>query len=171
MKKFMFFLVALFACGIFFTFSNYSKAKSISTKYFQMKGGHTFIAMLSGKSEVPSINSKASGKAVITFSKDGKELHYKITVHNIDSVFAAHIHIGTAKQNGPIAVVLYNDKTTGKVNGTLVEGTATSKDLIGPMEGKTINDLEKDVEKGNAYINVHTNQNQSGEVRGQLEKK
>jgi hypothetical protein len=39
------------------------------------------------------------------------------------------------------------------------------------MEGKTINDLEKDVEKGNAYINVHTNQNQSGEVRGQLEKK
>lgn len=171
MKRIVFFLIAVLTCGILFTYSNYSNAKPISTKYFQMKDGYTFVAMLSGKNEVPSINSKASGKAVITFSEDGKQLHYKITLNNIDSVFAAHIHIGSAKQNGPIAVVLYNDQTTGKVNGALAEGTVASKDLIGPMEGKTIKDLEMAVEKGNAYINVHTNENQSGEVRGQLEKK
>ena len=171
MRQAKLFIVLLFTGFLSISGINNTYAKGNKLIYKQMKNGKTFVAELSGKNEVPSINTKATGKAIISFSKDGKELHYKISVSNIDSVFAAHIHIGSSKENGPIAVVLYNGKTTGAVNGILVEGTITSKNLIGPMEGKKIKDLEASVEKGNTYINVHTEMNQSGEIRGQLHKK
>jgi outer membrane receptor for monomeric catechols len=47
-------------------------------------------------------------------------------------------------------------------------GTITSADFKGPLSGKQIFDLIKPIEDGNAYVNVHTNQNPDGEIRGQL---
>ena len=47
-------------------------------------------------------------------------------------------------------------------------GTITSDMLAGPMEGKTIADLITAMKDGNTYVNIHTEQNPNGEIRGQI---
>ncbi len=46
----------------------------------------------------------------------------------------------------------------------------TANKLEGPLKGKQISDLVKIMEDGNAYTNVHTEQNPKGEIRGQISK-
>ena len=49
-------------------------------------------------------------------------MKYTLNVTNIDSVLAAHIHMGKSTENGPVVVNLFiPSKATGKVNGTLVQ--------------------------------------------------
>ena len=48
------------------------------------------------------------------------------------------------------------------------KGTITSSDLKGPLAGKQISDLVNIIKGGQAYVNVHTEQNKNGEIRGQI---
>lgn len=130
-----------------------------------------FIANLSGGKGVPE--TPATGVAKFTLSADGKSLSYVINVTNINSVIGAHIHSGSAKQNGPIILFLFGNPTmtgppTGKVNGLLSKGNSTASDLKGPLAGKQLTDLVNLIKSGNAYVNVHTTQNPKGEIRGQI---
>lgn len=52
----------------------------------------------------------------------------------------------------------------------VVRGVLTSRNLVGPLKGKTIRDLIREIKKGNAYVNAHTIQNPDGEIRGQIKK-
>ena len=70
----------------------------------------------------------------------------------------AHIHQGKAEENGqPITSPL-----------SIGKGKITSTDLQGPLAGKQISDLVNIIKNGRAYVNVHTDQNQNGEIRGQI---
>jgi hypothetical protein len=87
-----------------------------------------------------------------------------LKVTNINSVIGAHIHSGSAKQNGPIVLFLFGNPSmsgppTGKVNGLLSKGNSTATDLKGPLAGKQLSDLVNLIKSGNAYVNVHTTQN------------
>jgi len=48
------------------------------------------------------------------------------------------------------------------------KGKITSSDLQGPLADKQISDLVNMIKSGGAYVNVHTQQNQNGEIRGQI---
>jgi hypothetical protein len=83
------------------------------------------------------IDTNAQGQAIFQLSPDGTELSYKLIVANIENVFQAHIHIGPAGVNGPIAVWLYPSTTPGagplgqgRIQGPIAKGTITSADLI-----------------------------------------
>ena len=41
-------------------------------------------------------------------------------------------------------------------------------DLEGPMKGKEISDLVSAMSSGVTYVNVHTQANPNGEIRGQI---
>jgi hypothetical protein len=70
----------------------------------------------------------------------------------------AHIHKGKSGENGqPITTPLQMGK-----------GKITSFDLQGPLAGKQISDLVDLMKNGQAYANVHTQENQNGEIRGQI---
>ncbi len=129
----------------------------------------SFKAVLSGSQEVPAAKTMAKGEATFTLSKDGKELLYKIDVSDIENVSAAHIHLGKMGKSGPpLALIDIKGKKAGEFNGTLAEGKITSKDLTGSLKGKTVQDLLKDIESGDAYVNVHTDRYPDGELRGQI---
>jgi hypothetical protein len=136
--------------------------------------GTTFQATLTGKDQNPPIETIAHGTASFTLSDDGSSLNYTISVVDTADITMAHIHIAAMGQNGPVATWLCPTKSNaapkpGKFTGVLATGTITAADLVGPLQGKTIADLVTDIKAGNAYVNIHTTANPSGEIRGQIQ--
>jgi len=140
-----------------------------------------FAVHLSGDEEVPARTTLAQGEAIFHLSKDGTALHYQLIVANIDNVVASHIHVGPAGVNGPVVVFLAGPFPAGggRTDGVLAEGTITEANLIGLLAGHPLSDLIAEMEAGNAYVNVHTNDGvdppntgagdfPGGEVRGQI---
>jgi hypothetical protein len=129
-----------------------------------------FHATLEGEQEVPPVDSDAKGFATFRSNNDGTELEYKVIVANIEDVTAAHIHLAPIGENGDIVAFLFNPEapTDGTTNGVLAEGTITSADLVGPLEGATLSELIDEIEAGNTYVNVHTVEHPGGEIRGQI---
>jgi CHRD domain len=129
-----------------------------------------FRAILEGEQEVPPVDSDAKGFAIFRTSIDGTELNYRLIVANIEDVTAAHIHLAPKGENGDIVAFLFNPvaPTDGRTNGILAEGTIRSEDLVGPLEGSTLSELIDEMEAGNTYVNVHTVEHPSGEIRGQI---
>ena len=65
---------------------------------------------------------------------------------------------------------MYSHRPLVPKSGVLAQGTITSDKLEGPLKDKQISDLVKPIEDGNAYANVHTQQNPKGEIRMQISK-
>jgi hypothetical protein len=142
---------------------------TISSSYAQTIPS-TFHAILEGDEEVPPVDSDAKGAAIFRTSNDGTELNYKLVVANIEDVTAAHIHLAPRGENGDIVAFLFDPETPteGRTNGVLAEGTITSEDLVGPLAEATLSELIDEMEAGNTYVNVHTVEHPSGEIRGQI---
>ncbi len=142
----------------------------------------SFVAVLSGDEEVPPVPTRARGVALFEVAPDGTAIHYKLIVANIYNPFMAHIHLGPRGVNGPVVVSLFGPVPPGggRFDGVLAEGTITAAHLVGPLAGKSLQDLLKAMASGNAYVNVHTNDGvpppntgpgdmASGEIRGQID--
>jgi hypothetical protein len=135
------------------------------------QGSNKFVAKLTSKDEVPPKDTKATGTADFELNNNGNMLKYKVNVMNIDKVTQAHIHSGKVGQNGDVVVTLFKSQTpTGPKSGILSQGDITSANLEGPLKGKQISDLIKLINTGGAYVNVHTEMNPKGEIRGQISK-
>ncbi|MFL6471997.1 MAG: CHRD domain-containing protein [Nitrososphaeraceae archaeon] len=129
-----------------------------TTAYAQgQQQSQAFTAKLTGKDEVPPVNTQATGMAQFQLSSDGKEINYDLTTTNLNGFMMAHIHQGKAGENGQPVAPLQMGK-----------GKIASSDLQGPLAGKQISDLVDLMKNGGAYANVHTQQNQNGEIRGQI---
>ena len=135
---------------------------------------------LTGDEEVPVRVTNAQGQAIFQLSEDGTQLSYKLIVANIENVVQAHIHLGQPGANGPIVVFLYGlvPAGGGRTNGVLAEGTITSANLINNLAGQPLSALVAEMQAGNTYVNVHTNDGvgavntgpgdfPGGEIRGQ----
>lgn len=133
-----------------------------------------FVAPLSGAEEVDPVDTRARGLAKFQLNRDGGELHYRLIVANIENIQQAHIHLAPAGQNGPIVAWLYPEEgqepelIEGRFNGVLATGTITDADLVGPLAGMSVDDLLQEIKDGETYVNVHTQQNPGGEIRGQI---
>ena len=138
-----------------------------------MAAGQSFTATLDGASQVPRVDTKASGEASFTVAPDGKTIEYTLTVQDLGDVDMAHIHLGAAGKNGPVVVWLYPAAGKPKVikgveNGQLAKGEITAASLQGPEKGKPLAALVKAMKGGDAYVNVHTVEHKAGEIRGQI---
>ncbi len=145
-------LAAVFSIGMTTTLLNAAYAQE-----------QKFTASLSGSQEVPPNTSTAKGWA--WFKPMGDNVWYKVNVTGIDKVTMAHIHGAKAGENGdPIAML----QISGTTNDTLAQGNITSSDLMGSLAGKSISDLVSKMQSGETYVNVHTDANPNGEIRGQI---
>jgi CHRD domain len=52
------------------------------------------------------------------------------------------------------------------VGGQIAEGQFNSANFAGPLQGRQLDDLIALRQNGTAYVNVHTEQNPQGEIRG-----
>ncbi|MCH7662170.1 MAG: CHRD domain-containing protein [Euryarchaeota archaeon] len=136
----------------------------------------SFSTDLSGDAEVPPVETNASGWASFELSEDGSEVHFEVYIDCIRNVNQGHIHLGGEDENGPVVVWLYPQETQEPetIEGlqrefTLAEGTLTEEDLVGPFEGESLDALAEAMEAGETYVNIHSEQNPDGEIRGQIE--
>jgi hypothetical protein len=119
--------------------------------------GMKFTAQLSGKDEVPPVDTTASGTTQFQLSPDGKELTYDLSTKDLKGFMMAHIHQGKAGEKGPPVAPL-----------SMGKGKITASDFQGPLSGKQLKDLVALMSNGAAYVNIHTQQHQDGEIRGQI---
>lgn len=134
-----------------------------------------FVAPLEGGQEVPPVETRARGMAHFQVSADGESVEYRLLAANIENVLMAHIHLAPAGENGGVVVWLYPPDgpppqlIEGRFNGVLAEATFTEADLVGSLAGASLDDLLEAMREGGAYVNVHTEQNPGGEIRGQIQ--
>ncbi len=97
------------------------------------------------------------------------EIEFKLKVKNIVGVTHANIHLGLPDMNGPVVAVLYGQwESSGRIEGDLARGSITEADLDGgPFEGDFPGFLDA-LGRGELYVNVHTAEFPSGEIRGQV---
>jgi hypothetical protein len=149
----MIFLLFLAAVA-FFTFSSFTSAQSATT-HGQEKS-HSMQIALSGGAEVPGPgDADGSGMANLTLNHDKGEVCYDITVKDIQSPTAAHIHLGAAGKSGPPKV------TFKKAADSTWKGCAGADKAL-------LNDIQQN--PGNYYVNVHNTEFPNGALRGQLGK-
>ena len=115
----------------------------------------TFKGTLSGASEVPPVTSKGAGTASVNLDTATKQVTYNVTYTGLtEPAAAAHIHCGAAAgANSGVAVAL----GAGPTAASPIQGS-------GAMTDAQLADLQA----GKCYVNVHTDANKGGELRGQL---
>lgn len=117
---------------------------------------YAFRATMTAKQEVPA--AKAPARAAGTFSArvigEGKlhTIRWTLTFRNLSGkAVAAHIHGGRPGKAGGVLLALCGPCSSGRT------GTAKIRSVVADK-----------LERGLAYVNVHTARNPGGEVRGQL---
>ena len=116
-----------------------------------MSSGKTVDVRLTGAEEVPPVSVPGSGSGRITVAEDGS-VSGSVSTTGVQGTMA-HIHQGAKGQNGPVIVPL-----------------TKSGDTYTVPAGAKLNPAQLSAFKaGNLYVNVHTDRNKGGEVRGQLQ--
>ncbi len=114
-----------------------------------------YHATLNGAAEVPPTKSEGTGTAMATIDTDSKMLSYKVQYTGLSGqVMMGHFH-------GPAAA---------SENAAILISMVTK--LNSPILGMAkLSDTEiADFQAGKVYVNLHTKENPTGEIRGQLEK-
>ena len=107
--------------------------------------------MLSGSQEVPSVSTSAAGDGAITVGSD-RSVSGSLTTSGIMGI-SAHIHEAAEGKNGPVIIPL----------------TKTSDGVWSVPAGAKLTEAQyKSYEAGDLYINVHSEEYKSGEIRAQM---
>ena len=117
----------------------------------------TFTAVLtSGQEPPPNINtSKAFGVAFVTFNTDTGELCFSISYDEFTLTSAetvAHFHAPAPPG----------------VNAAVIIPLPTGSPKNGCVTPELTEDLRRELFRGFWYVNIHTEKNPGGEIRGQL---
>lgn len=109
---------------------------------------------LTGANEIPAVTTTATGLAMLRMTSDQK-LYAKIMTNGLeadDEWKMAHIHTGTATENGPVLVGIYSTPAEF--------GTAK----IINLDAATINAILNN----SLYVNAHSQNHPGGAIRGQI---
>ncbi|WP_425420358.1 CHRD domain-containing protein [Phaeodactylibacter xiamenensis] len=120
-------------------------------------------AHLSGSNEQPAVTSYATGVVQAEVIEDSLIVYGSFT--GLESEVAtdiaggAHIHTGLAGENGPVTFALTSDLENNMTEGTFE--AASNRFALTP------DDLTAIYDRG-FYVNIHSVDQQAGEIRGQL---
>lgn len=126
-------------------------------------------ATLSGSSEAPTaVLTGANATAKVTLNPD-QTVTYEIDIFNMPSgTTQAHFHVGGPGLAGPIVVDIAVPTTASNDFG--VRGTVGPSSLRPqPQQGiRSWEDFIQSLVGGQTYLNVHSQVNPGGEIRGQV---
>ena len=144
---------------VILVFASFAGALVLAFAALAGGGGRSLTTTLTGAAEVPGPGDPdGSGTARITLKSGKRQVCFELTVANITlPATAAHIHVGSATEAGPVVVALIPPDATGSSSGCVAADRALIKAIRKHPE--------------NYYVNVHTLPLYgAGAVRGQLAK-
>lgn len=117
---------------------------------------YKYSAPMNAKQEVPApkgVPAKAKGGFTVTVVEGSKiTLKWKLTFSRLTGkVGAAHIHKAKKGKAGPVILALCGPCKSGRTGSATITAS-----------------VNKAIENGTAYVNVHTAKNAAGELRGQI---
>ena len=128
-----------------------------------------FRATLVGSEEVPPVITTATGSSEFTLSRTNDTLFVSITVNGLSNIRFGHFHTGVRGANGAVVATLVEPPTlTGSQNGRIGRQFITATNLSGTLAGQPLSALVTQLRAGGIYVNLHTDANAGGEVRGQV---
>jgi len=119
-------------------------------------------ARLNDNQTVPRVHSRAKGNAGYTIKPEA--VSYTHVFRRLKNIRMAHLHLGQADFDP-------TDSEQVRKLSRVLSGFITADDLVGPLAGQQIAALAEEIRNGNIYVNIHTEQNPSGEIRGQVKAK
>ena len=130
-----------------------------------------FTADLSGANETPApgVTTGAFGTAEVTWDARTQTLSWIIDVWNMPSgTNNAHFHVGGPGVAGPTVVNIAFPANIS--NDFRLTGSATAANLTARNDQgiRSWQDFEQSLLGGQTYINIHSNNNPGGEIRGQV---
>ncbi len=152
------------------TVAGSEEGEVLFSKARKVKHGR-FGAFLTGTEEVPPIprgEAEGTGAAFFEMADDGNSLRYEVWVANMTGITAGHIHLAPVGVNGGVVVNLNPTASSATQNGMIAEGNITRADLVGALLGHPLDTLFNRLERGLAYVNIHTTRFPGGEIRGQV---
>lgn len=112
-----------------------------------------FTADLSGKSEVPPNDTTGTGTADITYDTETKTLQWTVTYEGLTGpATAAHFHGPANPEENAKPILPLEGDPSSPIKG--------NKDLTAEQADS--------LQKGMWYVNIHTEANPNGEIRGQV---
>lgn len=145
-RRFVLPTLAVLSSTAIFAFATPSMAETVKMK-----------ADLKASNEVPPNDSKASGSVDVSYDTGSKVLTWKGSYSGLSGpATAAHFHgpAGSGKNAGVMVPIF-----AGPAAKSPFEGTATLNDAQAQA-----------LMAGDMYVNVHTEANKAGEIRGQVTK-
>jgi hypothetical protein len=128
-----------------------------------------FRASLAGAEEVPPVTTTASGTADFTLSRTNDTLFVNITVNGLSNVRFGHFHTGARGANGAVVAFLVDPPTlAGPQTGRIGKQFITAANLSGTLLNQPLTALIDQIRAGTIYVNLHTDANPGGELRGQV---
>jgi hypothetical protein len=116
----------------------------------------SFSLALTGAEQVPPVTTSATGRADLTYDPSTRLLTWSVTYNGLSGpATMAHFH-GPAPAGKNAGVVIWIS-TKGSPATSPIKGQAT----LTPEQAQQFT-------AGNWYINVHTQKNPAGEIRGQV---
>ncbi len=126
-----------------------------------------FAATLAPASVVPAATGATSSGSVTFTFMDSATVRYEVLVSGLTGPTLAHIHAGTATENGPIIATLFTGTApAGALTGVLRQGDITPATTL--SNSFTFAQLVQRIRAGTAYVDVHTTARTAGELRGQI---
>jgi CHRD domain-containing protein len=133
---------------------------------------------LTGYQETPAISSTGTGSFTARIDDDEQMITFKLTYSGLTApALVSHIHFGARFTAGGVSAFLCGgggkpDCPPGTMSKAIVTGTITAADVVGPAgQGITpgeFGELVRAIRSGVTYVNVHTSNFPSGEIRGQV---
>lgn len=129
-----------------------------------LPGVMTYEVMLEGSQQNPPVTTDGTGSVTITLNEDTGAMTLTGSVSNLSSplfdvgdVGPVHIHAAPTGENGPVVFPIEVDRSSDGLSATLSLSATLTDEQVSALQS------------GGYYINVHTENFNGGEIRGQIE--
>lgn len=117
-----------------------------------------FMAELSGAAQVPPVQTDAMGTADVTLDAEAMTVSWTITYEGLSGEpVAAHFHGPASPEETAPPVIDLSESLMAGVEEDRMEGST-----------EVTEEQMADLQAGLYYVNIHTEQNPDGEIRGQV---
>lgn len=121
----------------------------------------SFNVALNTSNSIPVVNSRNETGSIQMNLYSDNSLEFTISVNNLastDALTVAHVHSGDVLSTGGVLIGLVDNSTISFSESKAYGTISLSLDQVSALKGD------------NVYVNVHSNEEQSGLLRGQIDK-